>query len=133
MFLFQKLCDYLHRFFRETQLTEALAKGDYLEIGFAGSVGFKDIYHPWSKAKIEEVGDNIFRFTFIDNFQGGLKKLCSQLKTNCVILKLSKGWTDLAPYTPIGTLTFVGTESHAPAISFSQFCQEELNTYNLYF
>ena len=39
----------------------------------------------------------------------------------------------MAPYTPIGTLTFVGTESHAPAISFAQFCQEELNTYNLHF
>lgn len=39
----------------------------------------------------------------------------------------------MAPYTPIGTLTFVGTESHAPAISFAQFCQEELNTYNLNF
>ena len=39
----------------------------------------------------------------------------------------------MAPYTPIGTLTFVGTESHAPAISFAQFCQGELNTYNLNF
>lgn len=90
MFLFQKLCDYLHRFFRETQLTEALAKGDYLEIGFAGSVGFKDIYHPWSKAKIEEVGDNIFRFTFIDNFQGGLKNFVHNLRKIASFLNFQK-------------------------------------------
>ena len=36
-----------------------------------------------------------------------------------------QGWADLAPYTPIGTLTFVGTESHAPEISFAQLCQEK--------